>query len=47
MQPYLADVAAPYLASCYGRLFKGGERLVDAQGAVAALRQALLAKMAD
>jgi hypothetical protein len=37
----LTDVAAPYLAGCFGRLFKGGERMVDARGACEELRLAL------
>ena len=38
----LADVAAPYLAGCFGRLFKGGERDVDARAAVRPLTEAML-----
>ena len=38
----LADVAAPYLAGCFGRVFKGGERDVDARAAVKPLTDAML-----
>ena len=38
----LADVAAPYLEGCYGRVFKGGEKLVDARGAVSGLRNSFV-----
>ena len=38
----LADVAAPYLAACFGRVFKGGERDVDARAAVKPLTDAML-----
>jgi hypothetical protein len=38
----LADVAAPYLVSCFGRVFKGGERDVDARAAVKPLTDAML-----
>ena len=38
----LADVAAPYLVSCFGRVFKKGERDVDARAAVKPLTDAML-----
>jgi hypothetical protein len=39
----LMDVAAPYLAACLGRIFKGGEKLVDARAAAEPLRRQLIA----
>ena len=39
----LVDVAAPYLALCFGRVFKGGERDVDARAATTPLTEAMLA----
>ena len=39
----LMDVAVPYLAACLGRIFKGGEKLVDARAAAEPLRRQLIA----
>lgn len=38
----LAEVAAPYLEVCYGRVFRGGEKLVDVRGAVAGLKSSIV-----
>jgi len=38
----LAEVAAPYLEGCYGRVFRGGEKLVDVRGAVAGLKSSIV-----